>query len=167
MGMGVGMVPGSQQEILYDQQRRGPGGAGSVSSSGPASRFEAHPFQYNGRVACALVPCVLVLLGAGGILVVTTLVAGLMLSYLLDALQFRRGAFVAIWVSFFITAAALAFSGVAFGPHIPIPLSVLLLLTAMNLVFLCGVWVSLQFRCAKGCPWKAKVFMTQVTKPET
>ena len=77
---------------------------------------------------------------------VATLVLGLMISYILDALQFKHGAFVAIWVTFFTTAAAIAFSGVGFGLHIPIVLSLLILLSSMNLVFLSGVWVSLQFR---------------------
>ncbi|GJP32031.1 hypothetical protein CLOM_g16576 [Closterium sp. NIES-68] len=122
-----------------------PSPSGATASAGDG-RFVPHPFQYNARVASALVPCVLVLLGAGGPVVVGTLIAGLMLSYILDALQFKSGAFVAIWVSFLTTAAAIAFSGVGFAPHVPVPLSLLVLLSSMNLVFLCGVWVSLQFR---------------------
>ncbi|GJP50086.1 hypothetical protein CLOM_g9227 [Closterium sp. NIES-68] len=120
--------------------------APSTPSSGDSRFAASHGFQYNARVATALLPCVLVLLGAGGPLVVGTLVAGLMISYILDALQFKNGAFVAIWCTFFTTAAALAFSGLGFAPHIPVIISVLILLTAMHLVFLCGVWVSLQFR---------------------
>ncbi|CAI5956391.1 unnamed protein product [Closterium sp. NIES-64] len=122
------------------------GSAPATPSSGDARFAASHGFQYNARVATALLPCVLVLLGAGGPLVVGTLVAGLMISYILDALQFKNGAFVAIWFTFFTTAAALAFSGLGFAPHIPVIISVLILLTAMHLVFLCGVWVSLQFR---------------------
>ncbi|CAI5484675.1 unnamed protein product [Closterium sp. Yama58-4] len=122
------------------------GSAPATPSSGDARLAASHGFQYNARVATALLPCVLVLLGAGGPLVVGTLVAGLMISYILDALQFKNGAFVAIWCTFFTTAAALAFSGLGFAPHIPVIISVLILLTAMHLVFLCGVWVSLQFR---------------------
>ncbi|CAI5471559.1 unnamed protein product [Closterium sp. Yama58-4] len=122
-----------------------PSPSGSAASAGDG-RFVPNPFQYNARVASALVPCVLVLLGAGGPLVVGTLVAGLMLSYVLDALQLKTAAFVAIWTAFFSTAAAIAFSGVGFAPHVPVPLSLLVLLSAVNLVFLCGVWVSLQFR---------------------
>ncbi|CAI5506962.1 unnamed protein product [Closterium sp. Naga37s-1] len=122
------------------------GSAPATPSSGDARFAASHGFQYNARVATALLPCVLVLLGAGGPLVVGTLVAGLMISYILDALQFKNGAFVAIWCTFFTTAAALAFSGLGFAPHIPVIISVLILLTAMHLVFLCGVWVSLQFR---------------------
>ncbi|CAI5999624.1 unnamed protein product [Closterium sp. NIES-65] len=118
---------------------------GSTASAGDG-RFVPNPFQYNARVASALVPCVLVLLGAGGPVVVGTLVAGLMLSYVLDALQLKTAAFVAIWTAFFSTAAAIAFSGVGFAPHVPVPLSLLVLLSSVNLVFLCGVWVSLQFR---------------------
>ncbi|CAI5500744.1 unnamed protein product [Closterium sp. Naga37s-1] len=118
---------------------------GSTASAGDG-RFVPNPFQYNARVASALVPCVLVLLGAGGPIVVGTLVAGLMLSYVLDALQLKTAAFVAIWTAFFSTAAAIAFSGVGFAPHVPVPLSLLVLLSSVNLVFLCGVWVSLQFR---------------------
>ncbi|CAI5977897.1 unnamed protein product [Closterium sp. NIES-64] len=118
---------------------------GSTASAGDG-RFVPNPFQYNARVASALVPCVLVLLGAGGPVVVGTLVAGLMLSYVLDALQLKTAAFVAIWTTFFSTAAAIAFSGVGFAPHVPVPLSLLVLLSSVNLVFLCGVWVSLQFR---------------------
>ncbi|CAI7840833.1 unnamed protein product, partial [Closterium sp. NIES-53] len=122
-----------------------PSPSGSTASAGDG-RFVPNPFQYNARVASALVPCVLVLLGAGGPVVVGTLVAGLMLSYVLDALQLKTAAFVAIWTSFFSTAAAIAFSGVGFAPHVPVPLSLLVLLSSVNLVFLCGVWVSLQFR---------------------
>ncbi|CAI5457977.1 unnamed protein product [Closterium sp. Yama58-4] len=122
-----------------------PSPSGSAASAGDG-RFVPNTFQYNARVASALVPCVLVLLGAGGPVVVGTLVAGLMLSYVLDALQLRTAAFVAIWTAFFSTAAAIAFSGVGFAPHVPVPLSLLVLLSAVNLVFLCGVWVSLQFR---------------------
>eukprot|EP00897_Mesotaenium_endlicherianum_P006417 jgi/Mesen1/5803/ME000293S04963 len=69
-----------------------------------------------------------------------------MLSYILDALQYRQGAFLCIWVSLFATAFSLAFSGVGFGPHVPVILSLLILFTSTHLVFLCGVWISLQFK---------------------
>eukprot|EP00271_Cylindrocystis_brebissonii_P003782 TRINITY_DN15034_c0_g1_i1.p1 TRINITY_DN15034_c0_g1~~TRINITY_DN15034_c0_g1_i1.p1 ORF type:complete len:1089 (-),score=216.57 TRINITY_DN15034_c0_g1_i1:498-3764(-) len=110
------------------------------------SRFAPNSFQYNGRVAIALLPCVLVLLGAGGTPVIGTLVVGLTLSYILDALQYKNGAFLGVWGSLLATAIAIALSGVGFSARSPVALSILMLLTSMHVVFLCGVWVSLQFK---------------------
>lgn len=121
----------------------------STSSSfdrSDSTRFAPNTFQYNGRVAASLLPCVIVLLGAGGTPVLATLLAGLMLSYILDALQLKNGAFLGVWGSFFATGVALIVTGIGSGPHIPPILSGLIVLTSLHVVFLCGVWTSLQFK---------------------
>eukprot|EP00850_Spirogloea_muscicola_P017425 SM000149S01360 [mRNA] locus=s149:280764:287589:- [translate_table: standard] len=110
------------------------------------SRFTPRPFAYNGRVAAALVPCVLVVLGAGGRAVLGTATVGLMAAYILDALQMRLAAFFGIWATLFACAAAAALSGLGFAPGLPLALSGLVLFTCLHLIFLCGIWASLQFR---------------------
>lgn len=112
------------------------------------SRFAPNPFQYNGRVALAVVPALAVLLGAGGQTVSGTLCIGLMVTYILDALGMKEGAFAGVWVSLGGTILAFALSGAAFGSgqERPVVLSALILLTGNFVGFVGGVWGSLQFR---------------------
>ncbi|CAN1858084.1 hypothetical protein LINPERHAP1_LOCUS42723 [Linum perenne] len=63
------------------------------SSSASRSRFSPSSFSHNGRIAVALVPCAAFLLDLGGAPVVATLTLGLMLSYILDSLNLKSGAF--------------------------------------------------------------------------
>ena len=147
---------------MHDMYSRGNAGAGSSSpavrtplrndplrkqgADGADARFTPNSFQYNTRVAAALLPCMLVLLGAGGTPVIATLVVGLSVSYILDALQLKQGAFAGIWCTLFAMSAALILVCVGFGPHIPLLLSFLIVGTYLHLIFLSGVWISLQFK---------------------
>lgn len=63
------------------------------SSSGSGVRFAPGPFKYNGRVALALVPALLVAAGLGGRAVMGIFTIGTMLWYIMDAMQYREGAF--------------------------------------------------------------------------
>jgi hypothetical protein len=116
--------------------------------TGRESRFAPNPFQYNGRVALALVPALAVLLGAGGQIVSGTLCIGLMITYILDALGMKESAFGGVWASLGATILAFALSGAAFGSFVerPIVLSALILLVGNFVGFVSGVWGSLQFR---------------------
>lgn len=66
----------------------------SVASTG--IRFAPGPFRYNGRVAAALVPSLLVAAGLGGRGVMGIFTIGTMLWYIMDAMQFREGAFTVV-----------------------------------------------------------------------
>lgn len=110
------------------------------------SRFMAGSFQYNIRVGIALVPCAIILLGMGGKPVLGTLTVGLMISYILDALHIKHGAFFGIWGSLFASQLALVFAGTSFFYMVSLPLYCLALLLSFQVNFLIGIWASLQFK---------------------
>lgn len=57
------------------------------------------PRRYNGRVAAALLPCLLTVAAVGGASVLACLTVGAMVVYLMDALQYREGAFTCAWLT--------------------------------------------------------------------
>lgn len=67
--------------------------ADSRMSAAAGIRFAPGPFKYNGRVAAALVPSLLVAAGLGGRGVMGIFTIGTMLWYIMDAMQYREGAF--------------------------------------------------------------------------
>lgn len=71
-------------------------GAGTATMS---SRYIPNDFAYNGRVALALVPSLAAACLIGGRPVITTLTLGCMVTYLMDAMQFREGAFTCSWLT--------------------------------------------------------------------
>lgn len=110
------------------------------------SRFSAGSFQYNIRVGIALVPCTIFLLGMGGKPVLGTLTVGLMLSYILDALHIKHGAFFGIWGSIFASQLAFLIAGTSFSHMVSLPLYSLALVLSFEVNFLIGIWASLQFK---------------------
>eukprot|EP00899_Mesostigma_viride_P019112 jgi/Mesvir1/27201/Mv07047-RA.1 len=111
--------------------------------------FVSNSFQYNDRVLIALLPCLLVVLGGGGSLVMGTMLVGLMVSYILDALQYREGAFVGVWGTLALVSLSMLLSGNAFsggGWSRPWPLGLMIQITTAEVLFLAGAWSSLQFR---------------------
>ncbi|BAT84156.1 hypothetical protein VIGAN_04144300 [Vigna angularis var. angularis] len=72
-----------------------------VSSTFASSRSLKTPssFAHNYQIAIVLIPSALFLLDLGGTAVVATLVVGLMISYILDALSLKLAAFFAVWFS--------------------------------------------------------------------
>ncbi|KAH6558160.1 hypothetical protein KP509_1Z076600 [Ceratopteris richardii] len=110
------------------------------------SRFMAGSFQYNIRIGLALVPCGMFLVSLGGKQVLGTLTVGLMLSYILDALHVKHGAFFGIWGSLFASMLAFIISGTSFYYMVSLPLYCLALLLSFQVIFLIGVWASLQFK---------------------
>lgn len=66
------------------------------SAAGSGVRFAPGPFKYNGRVAIALVPALLVAAGLGGRAVMGVFTIGTMLWYIMDAMQYREGAFTVV-----------------------------------------------------------------------
>jgi hypothetical protein len=67
-----------------------------MSVASPSIRFGPGPFKYNGRVAAALVPSLLVAAGLGGRAVMGVFTIGTMLWYIMDAMQYREGAFTVV-----------------------------------------------------------------------
>ena len=112
---------------------------GSRRRLGGEPRFTPNSFQYNARVAAALAPSVILLLGMGGKPVLATLTVGLMVSYILDSLHLKQGAL-------FATAFAMVLSGSSFSASASLPLYLLALFVSFQLMFLVGVWASLQFK---------------------
>eukprot|EP00249_Psilotum_nudum_P022608 c28580_g1_i2 orf=3-3230(-) len=143
---GVGMLAPSQQDMRPSASSSIDGMLQSNRLKSADFRFAAGTFQYNARVAVALVPCVVLILGMGGKPVLGTLTIGLMISYILDTLQLRHGAFFGIWGSIFASQLAFILGGVSFSTMLPQPLYWLTVLTSFEANFLVGVWASLQFR---------------------
>lgn len=122
-----------------------PGSNPSDSMGGSKPRFAPNAFQYNVRVGVALFPCSLFVLGLGGKPVLATSTLGVLISYILDALHLKRGAFFGVWTCLFATAGAVLFTGTSVSIAAT-PLSVLALLVSFQLLFLVGVWATLQFK---------------------
>lgn len=132
-------APGRENGMSMSRQGRS-SGYGEI-------RFTPNSFQYNGRVAAAMVPCAIFLLGIGGKPVLATLTVGLMLAYILDSLNFKQGAMFAIWGSLFATGLAMIFTGstfTAFSSSFFLHLSCLFV--AFQFMFLVGLWATVQFR---------------------
>lgn len=120
----------------------------SSSRSLKNSRFSASTFGYNARIAIALVPCAAFLLDLGGTPVLATLTLGLMVSYILDSLNFKPGAFFAVWLSLLFGQIAFFFASAyslrqSFNS---VPLTLLSAFLCAKTNFLIGVWASLQFK---------------------
>ncbi|PON57011.1 no exine formation [Parasponia andersonii] len=128
---------------------------GSSSSSSSRSlnnrnsRFSPAPFLHNFRIAVALVPCAAFLLDLGGTPVVAVLTLGLMISYILDSINLKPGAFFGVWLSllfsqiaFFFSTSSSLFSSFSYS----LPLTILAAFLCAHTTFLIGVWASLQFR---------------------
>ncbi|KAK7394135.1 hypothetical protein VNO78_14654 [Psophocarpus tetragonolobus] len=106
-------------------------------------------FGHNYRIAMALVPSALLLVDLGGSSVVGTVVVGLMISYILDALNLKGAAFFAVWFS--LISGQLAFflsswSSLMASFNSSVVVSVLGSFLCAHTCFLLGVWSSLQFK---------------------
>lgn len=122
------------------------GGSRAGRRSGEV-RFTPNSFQYNGRVAAAMVPCAIFLLGIGGKPVLATLTVGLMVAYILDSLSLKQGAMFAVWGSLVATGLAMIFTGSTFtASSSSFVLYVMCLFVAFQFMFLVGVWTTVQFR---------------------
>jgi hypothetical protein len=68
-----------------------------AGSAGPTGvRFAPAEFRYNGRVAAALVPAMIVAAALGGRMVMGVLTIGAMVWYLLDAMSLREGSLTVV-----------------------------------------------------------------------
>ncbi|KAJ7567721.1 hypothetical protein O6H91_01G003700 [Diphasiastrum complanatum] len=149
IGNGMMMAPTLARMTSKDLDRaRQQQAAGSTSRRRGAGdgRFAANSFQYNTRVAIALVPCVALVLGMSEKPSLAVLTVGLMVSYILDALQMKHGAFFGIWATLAATIVSLALTGQGISGFMSWPLNVLSYGVLLELMFLVGVWASLQFR---------------------
>ena len=97
--------------------------------------------------AFSLLPCILMLLGAGEDGIFTTLLIGCAASYILDLLRYPEMTLVCVWLALFsIYLAMLIESDLFFAPLRPTIISLFLLTTNGIMLFLCGLWASLQFK---------------------
>lgn len=69
-----------------------------MSAASTGVRFTPGPFKYNGRAAAALVPALVVSAGLGGRAAMGIFTIGTMLWYIMDAMQYREGAFTVVSV---------------------------------------------------------------------
>ncbi|KAL5538331.1 hypothetical protein UlMin_045458 [Ulmus minor] len=118
----------------------------STSRSLKNSRFTPANFLHNFRIAVALAPCAAFLLDLGGTAVIATLTIGLMVSYVLDSLNFKSGAFFGVWVSLIFAQIAFFFSSSLVSSFNSLPLALLAAFLCAETNFLIGVWASLQFK---------------------
>lgn len=119
---------------------------GDPSRSVKNSRFSPASFAHNPRIAIALVPCAAFLVDLGGTPVIATLTLGLMISYIVDSLSFKSGAFFGVWLSLIFAQIAFFFSSSIFATFNSIPLATLASFLCAETNFLIGVWASLQFK---------------------
>ncbi|KAF5746364.1 hypothetical protein HS088_TW06G00535 [Tripterygium wilfordii] len=118
-------------------------GSSNVSSR---SRFSPSAFIHNYRIAVALVPCAAFLLDLGGAPVVTALILGLMVAYILDSLDFKSAAFFGVWLSLVAAQIAFFFSSSIFLTFNSILLSLSAAFLCAHCNFLICIWASLQFK---------------------
>ncbi|XP_010556079.1 PREDICTED: uncharacterized protein LOC104825454 [Tarenaya hassleriana] len=132
--------PGSRRSF------RDGGVAAAPSRSMANSRFSPSSFAYNGRIAVALAPCVAFLLDLGGAPVVATLTIGLMISYIVDSLNVKFGAFLGIWMSLIAAQISFFFTSSLVSSFNSAPLGLLAAFLCAETTFLIGCWASLQFK---------------------
>ncbi|GFR52565.1 hypothetical protein Agub_g15155, partial [Astrephomene gubernaculifera] len=118
-------------------------GGGSAGSA--TSRFTPADFKYNGRVALALLPCLLTMATIGGASVLSCLTIGAMVVYLMDALQYREGAFSCAWLTLLCADVAFTFSLLS-SSDAPVLLQLFMIFATLFLSALTGMWASLQFK---------------------
>nr|VDD19097.1 unnamed protein product [Brassica oleracea] len=153
------MMPPELQPRLFRPHITSPSGEPTLSppnypphmtrnstSRSNAPRFSPSSFAYNARIATALVPCAAFLLDLGGAPVIATLTIGLLISYVVDSLSVKLGAFLGIWMSLLAAQISFFFSSPLFSSFNSIPLSLLAALLCAETTFLIGCWSSLQFK---------------------
>ncbi|KAF4390577.1 hypothetical protein CsatB_022691 [Cannabis sativa] len=118
----------------------------STSRSLNNSRFSPASFAHNLRISVALLPCAAFLLDLGGTLVLAILTLGLMISYIVDSLNFKTGAFFGVWFSLIFAQIAFFFTSSLTSSFNSLPLAILAALLCAHTNFLIGVWASLQFK---------------------
>jgi hypothetical protein len=126
-------------------------------------RFTPNSFLYNGRVAIALVPSLIVAAALGGKLVMGVLTVGCMVAYILDALQYREGSFTAVWSTLALADVGLVVNVILNSVGRPWILTAATILTLGALFVLAGMWATLQFQWIQmRYPAVAVVFERQV-----
>eukprot|EP00002_Diphylleia_rotans_P036120 TRINITY_DN792_c1_g2_i1.p1 TRINITY_DN792_c1_g2~~TRINITY_DN792_c1_g2_i1.p1 ORF type:complete len:1018 (+),score=155.61 TRINITY_DN792_c1_g2_i1:34-3087(+) len=100
-------------------------------------------FQFNRRVACAFIPCLLILLMFGGKPLLWVIIAGLVATLLLDYAEVKNGVFIGLWGSLVFAQGILLGTGIFYLERTFF--NVLLLFNFGIIVGLTGVWISLQF----------------------
>lgn len=119
--------------------------SGAMPVAAPTTRFTPADFKYNGRVALALLPCLLTVAVVGGASVLSCLTVGAMVVYLMDALQYREGAFTCAWLT--LACADVAFTlSLLTTSDAPVILQICMIFAMMFLSGLTGMWASLQFK---------------------
>ena len=98
----------------------------------------AQAFQYNGRVALALLPCLAVLAGYGGPPVAGILLVGGAAVYILDALRYKEGSFAAAWLTMGLANAGVLFGTLVTGEERSMLLSALIFLLSALALTLTG-----------------------------
>eukprot|EP00879_Flechtneria_rotunda_P012843 GHRR01013409.1.p1 GENE.GHRR01013409.1~~GHRR01013409.1.p1 ORF type:complete len:1004 (+),score=317.90 GHRR01013409.1:346-3357(+) len=117
-----------------------------MPSAASGVRFAPGPFKYNGRVALALVPALLVTAGLGGRPVMGIFTIGTMLWYIMDTMQYREGAFTVGWGTLLLAQAGVSLNILFTYVNRPIMMSLLLSLMSGALLMLTGMWLTVQFR---------------------
>ncbi|WPT14438.1 hypothetical protein PSENEW3_00000568 [Picochlorum sp. SENEW3] len=109
-------------------------------------KFTPKSFKYNGRVAAVLLTSLLVLVGYGGPAVAGVLITGSMLAYVMDAMRYKEGSFLAVWMSLALSNLAMGYSTLFLDNEYSIMVAVLGLLISSGVLFLTGCWATLQFK---------------------
>ena len=127
------------------------GGEGSPRDDGaspvPVSAALRHKYRpgvwrYNARMACVLVPSMLLLVFSGGNAVVGTALTGTALVYVFDLLGSAEAALAAVWVTAFALYVATMANGDVFASHRSATTSGLLLLAHAQTLFTASAWAT-------------------------
>ncbi|KAF8058100.1 hypothetical protein HT031_005760 [Scenedesmus sp. PABB004] len=116
------------------------------SGAGSGVRFSPGPFKYNLRLAAVLGPALLVAAGLGGRGVLGVFTVGAMLWYIMDAMQYREGAFTVGWGTLVLAQAGVTLNLLLSLGARPPALTLLVVLLSGALLSLAGMWLTLQFR---------------------
>ncbi|KAA6419880.1 MAG: hypothetical protein FRX49_10243, partial [Trebouxia sp. A1-2] len=111
-----------------------------------SSRFTPNSFLYNTRVSLALLPCLVILAGFGGTISICVGMVGSMVIYILDALQHREAALIAVWVCLGLMNMSFGLTALFFSDTRSIMTPILTSVMNGITLFLTGVWATLQFK---------------------
>eukprot|EP00284_Hemiselmis_tepida_P013057 CAMPEP_0174918022 /NCGR_PEP_ID=MMETSP1355-20121228/2845_1 /TAXON_ID=464990 /ORGANISM="Hemiselmis tepida, Strain CCMP443" /LENGTH=572 /DNA_ID=CAMNT_0016163179 /DNA_START=43 /DNA_END=1758 /DNA_ORIENTATION=+ len=105
--------------------------------------FRYNKFQHNARIACFMLPCMGILMAYGGKTTTSTVVAGAMVTYMLDFYGWREGTLIAVWVTVVSSMATLFLASM----HL-FTVSIYNIALVYNMLAFCasaGLWGTLQF----------------------
>ncbi|KAJ9506464.1 hypothetical protein QJQ45_019460, partial [Haematococcus lacustris] len=114
-------------------------------ASSSRSRYVPNDFAHNLRVACGLVPCLVIGGAVGGTSVIIALAVGAAACFFMDQMQYREGSFTACWATLLVANVAFVLSLLATSSA-PLWSQISLMISMLAASLMAGMWASLQFK---------------------